>query len=96
MRGKSLAGKRQDEAASEAVTWDEADPPAPEEDWPLENESKLVLAGLLLFLGTTLLGGFVLLMVLVSTGLPHVPRSTTTWPPGPTVTSSTGPGWTRS
>ncbi|GAA3639713.1 hypothetical protein GCM10022223_68530 [Kineosporia mesophila] len=43
-------------------------------DTPSEHEGRLVLAGLLLFLGTALLGGFVLIGVLVATGLPDVPK----------------------
>ncbi|MBT0769238.1 phosphatase PAP2 family protein [Kineosporia sp. J2-2] len=44
------------------------------DDAPPEHEGRLVLAGLLLFLGTTLLGGFVLILVLVATVLPEVPE----------------------
>ncbi|GAB3284647.1 phosphatase PAP2 family protein [Kineosporia babensis] len=43
-------------------------------DDPSDHEGRLVLAGVLLFLGTALLGGFVLVMVLVATGLPGVPE----------------------
>ncbi len=41
---------------------------------PSDHEGRLVLAGVLLFLGTALLGGFVLVMILVATGLPGAPE----------------------
>ena len=43
-------------------------------DTPAQHEGRLILAGILLFLGITVLGGFVLILVLVATALPGVPR----------------------
>jgi undecaprenyl-diphosphatase len=43
-------------------------------DAPSQPEGRLILAGILLFLGTALLGGFVLILILVATALPGVPK----------------------
>lgn len=41
---------------------------------PSDHEGRIALAGLLLFLGAALFGGFVLVGILVATGLPNVPE----------------------